>query len=104
MTQKQIIEQIQQVHPEIGETQLRIMLNNALDEFVSEAKTNEHMASITPVAAQRYYAFSSFTDTETAITDAEDILEVIQVTYGNTTDGEKIVSHLIGEVEPLDIS
>ena len=103
MTQKQIIEQIQQIHPEIGETQLRIMLNNALDEFVSEARTNVHMdvlnPSADPTANKRYYDFTDATN----IDDAEDVLEVIQVTYGNTTDGEKIVDHYIGEVEPLDV-
>ena len=104
MTQKQIIEQIQQVHPEIGETQLRIMLNNALDEFVAEARTNIHMDILNPdadpVADKRYYDFTG----ATSITDAEDVLEVIQVTYANSTDGEKIIGHLSSDVEPLDIT
>tara|TARA_R100000781_G_C4081140_1_gene127768 strand:- start:3828 stop:4136 length:309 start_codon:yes stop_codon:yes gene_type:complete len=102
MTQKQIIEQIQQVHPEIGETQLRIMLNNALDEFVSEARTNVHMDTVTssPTADKRYYDFTDIS----GISDAEDVLEVIQVTYGNSTDGEKIVSHLSSDIEPLDVT
>ena len=59
MTEQEIIDQIQQVHPEIGETQLTIMLNNALDEFVSEARTNEKLGIFTPVADQRYYEFSA---------------------------------------------
>ena len=29
MTQQEIIEQIQQIHPEIGETQVRLMLSSA---------------------------------------------------------------------------
>jgi len=31
MTQKQLIETVQQHHPELGETQIRIFLNKALD-------------------------------------------------------------------------
>ena len=104
MTQKQIIETIQQVHPEIGESQLRIMLNSALDEFVAEARTNTHMSDLTPsadpVADQRYYSFTAASD----ISDAEDVLEVIQVAYGNATDGEEIIGHYTGEVTPLDIT
>ena len=102
MTQKQIIEQIQQVHPEIGESQLRIMSNNALDEFVSESRTNVHMDTMasTPTAGQRYYDFTAMTD----ITDAEDVLEVMEVSYGNATDGEEIIGRYTGVVTPLDVS
>ena len=100
MTQQQIIEQIQQVHPEIGETQLRLMLNNALFEFVESTRLNEEMDYVSPVADQRYYEFSSFN----AISDSEDVVEVSQITYGNTTDGEKIIDRYVGEIEPLDIS
>tara|TARA_R110000765_G_C18651514_1_gene575600 strand:- start:46 stop:354 length:309 start_codon:yes stop_codon:yes gene_type:complete len=102
MTQKQIIEQIQQVHPEIGETQLRLMLNSALDEFVSEARTNIHMDIMlnTPTADQRYYDFTEMND----ISDAEDVLEVLEVTYGNPTDGEVPIGHYTGVVTPLDVT
>jgi len=100
MTQQQIIEQIQQVHPEIGETQLRSMLNNALFEFVDAARLNEEMDYVSPIADQRYYEFSSFS----AVSDSEDVIEVLQITYGNTTDGEKIIDRYVGEIEPLDIS
>jgi len=102
MTQKQIIEQIQQVHPEIGESQLRIMLNSALDEFVSEARTNVHFAKATPVADQRYYAFTAFSDSDTAISEEGEVLEVVEVSYGNSTDGERLISRIAGGVEPLD--
>jgi|TARA_R100001530_G_scaffold123245_2_gene91132 hypothetical protein len=100
MTQQQIIEQIQQVHPEIGETQLRLMLNNALFEFVDATRLNEEMDYVSPIADQRYYEFSSFN----AVSDSEDVIEVLQITYGNTTDGEKIIDRYVGEIEPLDIS
>jgi len=99
MTQQEIIEQIQQVHPEIGETQLRLMLNTALDEFAHRARLNEKLGVVTAVADQRYYDFSDF-DT---VTVDDDVLEVLQVTYGNSTDGEFIMNHFLGEIEPIDM-
>lgn len=98
MTQQEIIEQIQQVHPEIGETQLRLMLNTALDEFAHRARLNEKLGAVTVVADQRYYDFSDFD----SVTLDDDVLEVLQVTYGNSTDGEFIMNHFLGEVEPID--
>ena len=38
MTQQQMIESIQQIYPDMGETQLRRLLNDALDEFVEETR------------------------------------------------------------------
>ena len=99
MTQKQIIEQIQQVHPEIGETQLRIMLNNALDEFVSEARTNEEIGTFTPIAGQRYYAFSALSN----VTNAEDVLEVMEVSFLDASaNQELIIDKFVGEPQPQD--
>ena len=98
MTQQEIIEQIQQVHPEIGETQLRLMLNNALDEFSDSARFNEKLGDVTVVADQRYYAFS---DSEGVSLD-DDVLEVLEATYGNATDGEFILPRFVGDIEPLD--
>jgi len=101
MTQKQIIEQIQQVHPEIGETQLRIMLNNALDEFVAETRTNEELETIDPSSDQRYYAFSSLSNT----TNAEDVLEVMQVSYFDNSESEEfIIDRFTGEPQPKDVT
>lgn len=101
MTQKQIIEQIQQVHPEIGETQLRVMLNNALDEFVSEARTNEEIGTVDPVADQRYYEFSTLS----GVTNSEDVLEVIQVSYLDSSESEElIIDRFTGEPQPQDRS
>lgn len=38
MTQQQMIESIQQIYPDMRETQLRLLLNDALDEFVEETR------------------------------------------------------------------
>ena len=99
MPQQEIIEQIQQVHPEIGESQLRLMLNTALDEFAHRARLNEKLGAVTVTADKRYYAFSDFD----SVTLDDDVLEVLQVTYGNSTDGEFIMNHFLGEVEPIDM-
>ena len=98
MTQQEIIEQIQQIHPEIGETQVRLMLNTALDEFSDSARFNEKLADVTVEADKRYYAFSDFTD----VSLDDDVLEVLEVTYGNATDGEFILPRFVGDIEPLD--
>ena len=98
MTQQEIIEQIQQIHPEIGETQVRLMLNTAIDEFSDSARFNEKLASVDVVADKRYYDFSDFDP----VYNDDDVLEVLQATYGNATDGEYILNRFVGDIEPLD--
>ena len=99
MTHLQILEQIQQVHPEIGESQLTVMLNNALDEFVSEARTNEKLGIVTPVAAQRYYDFSDLD----SVSNDEDVLEVMQVSYFDSSESQElIIDKFTGEPQPQD--
>ena len=61
MTQQQIIEMVQQLHPDTGETQVRMMINQALDEFDHEVKLNSSTATVTPTADKRYYDFTDFT-------------------------------------------
>ena len=38
------------------------------------------------------------------ITDAEDVLEVLEVSYGNPTDGEVVIGRYTGVVTPLDVT
>jgi len=92
MTQQQIIEMVQQLHPDTGETQVRIMVNQALDEFDHEVKLNSSTATVTPTADKRYYNFTDFTQAAytdhagTAVSAAavaanDDVLEVSRVDY-----------------------
>lgn len=57
MTQKELLETIQQHHPQAGETQIRKALNRAQDDFAAKTKII-HVGSDgsdTLVSGQRYY-------------------------------------------------
>ena len=55
MTQKQLIETVKQHHPDLGETQIRIFLNKALDEFCRKTRILNTVYTFPSVADQRYY-------------------------------------------------
>ena len=55
MTQKELIETVKQHHPELGETQIRIFLNRALDEFCRKTRILKTLYQFDTVADQRYY-------------------------------------------------
>jgi hypothetical protein len=87
MTQKQLIETVKQHHPDLGETQIRIFLNKALDEFCRKTRILNTIYTFSSVADQRYY-------------DLDDtISEVTRVDY----DGYEI-SRLVGKPEKTDVS
>jgi len=87
MTQKQLIETVKQHHPDLGETQIRIFLNKALDEFCRKTRILNTVYTFPSVADQRYY-------------DLDDsISEITRVDY----DGYKI-PRLVGKPEKTDVS
>lgn len=55
MTQKQLIELIQQHHPTIGETELRLQLNRAKDDFCAKSEIIVSSWIQSSTAGQRYY-------------------------------------------------
>ena len=71
MTQTQIIELVQQHHPEMGETQIRLYLNRALLEFCRKTRILNGLYTFSTTADQRYYNLDS------------NILEITQVDYEN---------------------
>jgi hypothetical protein len=85
MTQKQLIETVQQHHPELGETQIRIFLNKALDEFCRRTKMLNQLYTFPTVVDQRYYNLD----------DA--IVEITRVDYDNYE-----IPRLVGEPEKMD--
>ena len=87
MTQQQLIETVKQHHPEMGETQIRIYLNNALDEFCRKTRVLNTLYTFPTVADQRYYDLS------------DDIIEITRVDY----DGYDI-PRLVGKPEKTDVS
>tara|TARA_R100001510_G_C7644084_1_gene201554 strand:- start:50 stop:322 length:273 start_codon:yes stop_codon:yes gene_type:complete len=60
MTQKQLIEIVQIHHPEMSETQIRLYLNQALDEFCRKTEILKTQSTITSTANKRYYDLDSF--------------------------------------------
>ena len=96
MKQQEMIETIQQDFPDIGETQIRLMLNRALDKFDSEVELERGTANVSvTVDDKRRYAFTDFT----GITSNDDVLSVDRVDYNN-----KQIKRFTGIIEESDIS
>ncbi len=76
MTQQQMIELIQLEYPDVGETEIRLLLNIAMDKFIEEAPMiSSADMTVSQIANQRYFAFSDFAN----VTADDDVLEVLQV-------------------------
>ena len=87
MTQKELIETVKQHHPELGETQIRIFLNRALDEFCRKTRILKTLYQFDTVADQRYY-------------DLDDsIIEVSRVDYDSYE-----IPRLLSPPEKTDVS
>ena len=56
MNQKQLIELIQQHHPHMRETEARMLLNRAQDQFCSESEVIETTFTIDTAVGKRYYS------------------------------------------------
>jgi len=96
MTQLQMIETIQQVYPDVGETEIRIFLTRGNRKFIEKTRLlTRSDCTATHVANQRMYALSDFTN----ISDADDVLAVFQV-----DDDEIPMDRLIGEPSETDIT
>ena len=96
MKQQEMIETIQQDFPNIGETQIRLMLNRALDKFDSEVELERGTATVSvTVDDKRRYAFTDFT----GITSNDDVLSIDRVDYNN-----KQIKRFTGIIEETDIS
>ena len=87
MTQQQLHDLIQQHHPEMTETEIRLRLNNAMKEFCRKTKILKGAFQFNTVIDQRYYGI-----------DAK-IIEVDSVDY----DGKQI-NRLLGRPEKGDLT
>jgi len=90
MTQQQLIETVKQHHPEMGDVQIRIYLNKALDEFCRKTRVLNGTATTNTAADQRYYALS---DIDTSIS------EVTRVDYDSYE-----IPRLVGKPEKTDLT
>jgi hypothetical protein len=59
MTQKQLIELAQQHHPSMGETEIRLALNRAQDDYCAKTELIKETYTQNSVAGQRYYTLDA---------------------------------------------
>ena len=72
MKQIEMIELVRQHHPHLGETEIRKLLDRAIEDFSAKTEIFESEESITTTADQRFYNLSS------------NILKIKKVWYNNT--------------------
>lgn len=60
MTQKQMIELVQQHHPNVGETQIRLWLNQALREFCRKTGILKTGYQFTTTLNERWYGLPAY--------------------------------------------
>ncbi len=90
-----MIEVIQESYPNIGETQMRLLINNALDEFSIETKMLSGHGTLTPVAAQREYALTDFS----GVSDSDDVLEIKKIDFkDNSASTDRPVPRFSGMI------
>ena len=89
MTQKQLIELVKQHHPKMGDAQIRIYLNRALDEFCRKTRILNDVTTFSTEVDKRLYPINNI---DSAIN------EITRVDY----DGYEI-SRLIGRPEKSDV-
>lgn len=91
MKQSELIEMVQQHHPDIGETTIRKALNRAQDDFSAKTKIIDAVTEVTnddlTVIGQRYYPLPP------------DILEIKRVELENVS-----IPRMIGKPVEGDIS
>ncbi len=95
MTELQAIEFIQQISPNTGETEAKILLQNAVREFSVLTELQEEVQTVTTQASVFYYPFSLFSG---AIT-ADDIIRIDRVDYDGT-----MMDKLSGSIDDDDYS
>tara|TARA_R100000742_G_C4259384_1_gene77216 strand:+ start:354 stop:695 length:342 start_codon:yes stop_codon:yes gene_type:complete len=88
MTQKQMIELVQQHHPDMGQAEARIHLNHALKDFSAKSRIlrktyRNTVASNTETGNARvFYAFDGLVQLGSpSVSDGERILEIERVDY-----------------------
>ena len=84
MKLKEMIELVQQHHPNMGHTEIVKLLNRAMDDFSQETRIVKDMYEFDLVKNQRYYKLDST------------ILEVSEVDYDSGTSKGKRIPMLSG--------
>ena len=87
MLQKELIELVQQHHPHIRETELRLLLNRASDDFSTQTDVNDTSFKDVTIADQRFYFLGNT------------ILKIRRVDIDN-----KQIPRIVGQLEDSDIT
>ena len=82
MTQTQIIEMVQMHHPEMGDTEIRLYLNKALDEFCESTRILKGQQTFTTRASTRYSELNDL-DGDSSVTDQHKFIDVGRVDFNN---------------------
>ena len=92
MKGKEMVELVQQHHPEMGAQEIIKMLNRASDEFCTRTRLLDSATKFDTVADQRYYGLDS------------QIMEIWSVDYTNDDDDLEAIPRLIGRPPIRDIT
>jgi len=92
MKGKEMVELVQQHHPEMGAQEIIKMLNRASDEFCTRTRLLDSATTFDTVADQRYYGLDS------------QIMEIWSVDYTNDDDDLEAIPRLIGRPPIRDIT
>ena len=82
MTQKQIVEIVLMHHPEMGETEIRLYLNKALDEFCESTRILKGQQTFTTTSDTRYYKLNDL-DADGSESDQHKFIDVNRVDFNN---------------------
>lgn len=81
MTLQHMLEEIRNLFPDVGDTELTSMINRALDEFCEHTRIGVHTNdTVTAQADAIYYALTLLS----AVSDVDDVLGVYQVDFDDT--------------------
>jgi len=94
MTQKNMIEIIKQHHPDLPDTQIRIMLNTGMREFCRKTRILKDTATFNTAVDQRYYDISTI---DSSLTGS--VSEIDRVDYNGYE-----IPRLVGKPEKTDIT
>jgi len=92
MKGKEMVELVQQHHPELGAQEIVKMLNRASDEFCTRTRLLDSATKFDTVADQRYYGLDS------------QIMEIWSVDYTNDDGDLEAIPRLIGRPPIRDIT
>tara|TARA_E500000305_G_C4012375_1_gene233497 strand:+ start:335 stop:613 length:279 start_codon:yes stop_codon:yes gene_type:complete len=91
MTLQEIIELVQQHHPEMGHNEITLEANRALDDFSVQTKMVKGTFTFNTVIDQRFYDLDN------------NILEIEEVVYDSSSSGGRSIPRLVYKPNEKDI-